>query len=214
MPKPGEFFVGALDLFAILLPGAITTAILAPRVGDLVIGPLIPVPASEAEKWVAFLVFAYFIGHIIFLIGSYIDFFYNELRERFKPYGNESAYQCATRIRDSLIDTSERGALNTFQWARAVLIAKNPDAAGDVHRLEADSKFFRSLVVVCALSSAAFFSSGQSAEGLVVMALTLPCFARYCERRLKSTTQAYIHVISMHRLGLLNPSGTAENTRV
>lgn len=31
MPKPSEFFIGILDFFAILLPGAILTAILAPR---------------------------------------------------------------------------------------------------------------------------------------------------------------------------------------
>ena len=31
MPKPSEFFIGILDFFAILLPGVILTAILAPR---------------------------------------------------------------------------------------------------------------------------------------------------------------------------------------
>ncbi len=210
MPKPSEFYVGVLDFFAILLPGAIATAILTPSLGPLVLGPLIPAPTGEADKWVVFLAFAYFIGHIIFLVGSYIDVFYNFLRERLNPYGNESAYRCATSIRDSFIESSEKKALNTFQWTKSVLIAKSPNAAADVHRLEADSKFFRSLVVVCALSSAAFYSRGHSVEGLVVMLLILPCFARYYERRLKSTTQAYIHVITMHRLGMLTADGKAE----
>jgi hypothetical protein len=97
----------------------------------------------------------------------------------------------------------ERRALNVFQWSRAVLLAKSPPAADDVHRLEADSKFFRSLIVICLLASAAFFADGRAIAGLIALALVAPCFARYYERRLKSTTQAYQHVVAMHRLGLL-----------
>ena len=201
--KPSEFYVGVLDFIAILLPGAIATAILIPRYGDLIVGPLILALTNDTAKWVAFIICAYFSGHLIFLLGSYIDSLYNMLRERFNPYGNESAFQCATRIRDSLIGEAERKALNTFQWSRSVLIAICPAAAEDVHRLEADSKFFRSLLVVCALAAVAFFVSGLWLEGLVALALVAPCFARYYERRLKSTTQAYIHVISLHRLGKL-----------
>ena len=54
MPKPSEFYVGVLDFFAILLPGAIATAILTPSLGPLVLGPLIPAPTGEADKWVVF----------------------------------------------------------------------------------------------------------------------------------------------------------------
>lgn len=204
MSKPSEFYVGVLDFFAILLPGAIATAILTPRIGHLVLGPLIAVPTSEAGNWAAFLTFSYFLGHLIFLVGSYVDRLYDPIRRWRTPYGNESAYQCATRIRDSVVEESERKALNTFQWTRAVLIAKCPAAAEDVHRLEADSKFFRSLLVVFVLSSIVFFSSGRTVEGIVALALVPPCFARYYERRLKSTTQAYLHIITLHRLGNLS----------
>lgn len=206
MPKPSEFFVGVLDFFAILLPGAIATAILSQPLGPYIVGPLIPAPAHESGRWVVFLICAYFVGHIIFLIGSYIDPLYNALRGRLNPYGNASAYRCAMRARDALIDEAERTALNTFQWARSVLLAKSPAAAEDVHRLEADSKFFRSLMIVCALSSVVFFTGGRIVEGVVAMALVLPCFARYYERRLKSTTQAYIHVLTLYRLGGLGPA--------
>lgn len=203
MPKPGDLFVGVLDFFAILLPGAVATAVLLPGIESLVIAERFIQDGQGFERWAVFLLFAYFLGHLIFLVGSYIDIFYNYLRERFNPYGNESAYQCASRIRDSLIDHHERKALNTFQWARAVLIAKNPDAAADVHRLEADSKFFRSLLIVCLVSFIAFSIQEQFSEALVAVVLMFPCFARYYERRLKSTTQAYIHVVTMSRLGLL-----------
>jgi hypothetical protein len=214
--KPSEFYVGVLDFFAILLPGAVATAVLAPSLGPLVLGSLVAVPKSEVAGWVAFLVCSYFLGHLIFLLGSYIDNGYNVMRERLNPYGNESAYQCATRIRNSMIDEAERAALNTFQWARSVLIAKCPLAAEDVYRLEADSKFFRSLLVVLLLGAIVLMSGGRMVEGLVALVLVLPCFARYYERRLKSTTQAYIHIVTMHRLGglLAVDSSTPPNTTV
>ena len=207
MSKPSEFYVGVLDFFAILLPGAIATAILIPRIDKEMVATLVAIPASEVGSWVAFLICSYFVGHLIFLVGSYVDRPYNAIRERRNPYGNESSYQCATRIRDSMIDEAERKSLNTFQWARSVLIAKCPAAAEDVHRLEADSKFFRSLLVVCALSSVVFASDGKPLAGAVSLVLVAPCFARYYERRLKSTTQAYVHIIAMHRLGSLQAPG-------
>lgn len=206
MSKPSEFFVGVLDFFAIVLPGAIATAILEPRFGKIFFGNIIGTPQSEAGKWAAFLAISYFLGHLIFLVGSYIDVLYNIFRERLNPYNNESAYQCASRIRNQLIDESEQKALNTFQWSRSVLLAKCPAAADDVHRLEADSKFFRSLLVVTIIASIVFFTGGKTVEGFLALGLVVPCFARYYERRLKSTTQAYIHIVTLYRLGSIGTS--------
>lgn len=206
--KPSEFFVGVVDFFAILLPGAVATAILAPHLGPLLFGPLLLAPTTEAGSWAMFLASAYFLGHLIFLIGSYIDPLYNVLRERLNPYDNESAFRGASRIRDTLVEAGEVKALNTFQWSRSVLIAICPAAAEDVHRLEADSKFFRSLLVVCVLGAVVFLASGRNIEALWALALVLPCFFRYYERRLKATTQAYIHLITLHRLGKLKSPAT------
>ncbi len=205
MAKPSDFFVGVLDFFAILLPGAIAAALLAPRLSPWLFGDgLLPPLQGEAARWSGFLVAAYFLGHLVFLLGSRLDWAYNALRERLNPYDNESAYQGATRIRDRLVPAEERHALNTFQWTRAVLLQRCPAAAADVHRLEADSKFFRSLLVVLALAALLWACEGRWAAALAAAALALPCFLRYYERRLKSTTQAYQHLITMHRMGGLD----------
>lgn len=159
-------------------------------------------PTSDSAQWVAFLVCAFFLGHLLFLIGSYVDPLYNRLRERRLPYGNDSAYACATEIRDLLMDANERRALNTFQWSRATLITSLPVAADDVHRLEADSEYFRSMMIVCVLASVVLLIEHHTLRALIALVLVPPCFARYYERRLKSTTQAYIHVITLYRAGL------------
>lgn len=205
MGKPSEFYVGVIDLFAILLPGAIATAILEPYVGSMIFGELMLEPKGAGAMWVTFIAVSYFLGHLIFLVGSYLDPIYNLIREKRNPYDNESAYQCATSVRDKLVNENERRALNTFQWSRSVLLSCFPTAAQDVHRLEADSKFFRSLLVVCLFSGLVLTIHGKLIGAVVAFILILPCFARYYERRLKSTTQAYIHIVTLDRLGKLNP---------
>jgi hypothetical protein len=205
MAKPGDFYVGIITFFAILLPGSAGVGVLVPMVDPKASGRLFALPSGGLGEWIAFLLAAYFLGHLIFLAGSYIDWIYNALRERFHPYTNESAYRCATAIRDHLISEGEHQALNTFQWARAVLMALFPEAAADVQALEADSKFFRSLLVVLVLSASVLFAQGHLGAGGLALAFLAPCFARYYERRLKSTTQAYIYIVSLHRLGKLQP---------
>jgi hypothetical protein len=70
--KPADFFVGLVDFFAILLPGAILTfwlyKCLEHRGGSL-LGFLPDLP----EGWVTFAasaISAYVLGHLLFVIGS------------------------------------------------------------------------------------------------------------------------------------------------
>ena len=207
MPKPNDLFVGILEFFAVLLPGAILAAISLPILSKFVFGSIIPLPGSDIAKWAAFLVTSHFLGHFAFFAGSYIDPLYNKIREWQNPYNNSSAYYSAKLVRDEFLTEQERKPLNTFQWSRSVLISTCPAAADDVHRLEADSKFFRSLLVVFAVAAAAFMYKEKFMEAGLSVLLLLPCFARYYERRLKSTTQAYIHVVALYRLGKLQPAG-------
>jgi hypothetical protein len=68
--KPADFFVGLVDFFAILLPGAMLAFVLDKRVelSDLSF-PRLAFP----EGWTAFAAFAlvaYVLGHFVFVVGS------------------------------------------------------------------------------------------------------------------------------------------------
>ncbi len=205
MANPSQFFLGVLDFFGILLPGAIAAALLEPVLADQVFGALVARPTGGAVAWITFLVVAYFLGHLLFLVGAWLDPIYDRLRRLRHPDGDTSAFKAAERIRNRVLTAEEQVPVNTFQWSRSILLAKCPAAAQDVHRLEADSKFFRSLVVVSALAVPLFFSAGHMVAGAVALLFLGPCFARYYERRRKSTTQAYIHVVTLYRAGVLVP---------
>jgi hypothetical protein len=216
MDKPGDFYIGITSFLSILLPGSIATVLLQTRLlRRLDIDPFIAVPESTSARWAAFLITAYFVGHIVFLIGSYLDPFYDRIRKK-RSYRreeriNERAFQSATQIRDEILRGPEAEAVSTFQWSRAILSTQFPHAANDVHELEAASKFFRSLFVLLSMGGVILLIEAEVIAAVVSLALASLCFARYYERRLKSTTQAYVYAITLHRLGKLSSSAGLSN---
>ena len=204
--KPNDFFVGIIDFFAILLPGACGVAILEPLFTKHFLDEIISLPQSSVGLWALFMVLSYFLGHLIFLTGSSLDWFYNKVREKFNPYTNESAYHCASELRKNILNELENQATNTFQWSRAILTAFFPQAANDIYRLEADSKFFRSLIVIFFMATIILLVREKYLQSVISFILTIPCSFRYYERRLKGTTLAYQYVITFYRLGKITSS--------
>jgi hypothetical protein len=82
---------------------------------------------------------------------------------------------------------------------------EHPAGATDVQRLEADSKFFRILLVVSLIAIATFLLEENTSAGCIAVGIAILCSFRYYDRRIKSTTQAYIHIVTMYRLGKLGP---------
>lgn len=68
MPKPSDFFVGVIDFFAILLPGALLTVLLLSAGEGLL--DLVGEPRGTTERWAAFLVAAYVLGHLLQAFGG------------------------------------------------------------------------------------------------------------------------------------------------
>jgi hypothetical protein len=80
---PKKFFIGLMDFFSILLPGALLTYLLTGKVGPAVLEVRYSNLAS-ARAWVAFLFASYLSGHLIFLLGSWLDESYDWAR-RYVP---------------------------------------------------------------------------------------------------------------------------------
>lgn len=167
--KPSDLFVGVIDFFAILLPGAIIVGVglqLDGRMyGDA--GLLQPV-GDGAEAWVAFLVAAYLAGHLLFLVGALLDTsLYDPLRKTFVHPDRDLTFLQAGRVRNRVLGAGETG-INTFQFSRSALKLQAPTALTEVERYEADSKFFRSLSVTLYMLLFAFLADGRG-PGAVVL---------------------------------------------
>jgi hypothetical protein len=165
--KPSDFFVGVVDLFAVLLPGAALTLFLERALSQskLLTELLNDLPGGVA-RWAVFLVASYILGHFIFAVGSFfLDDLYDvsykkwferrkkvyDLRTEVKKHlkgwtrdgGNEKTRPQPVRaLPEELIDA------DVFNLATSFVRVQSSPAAVEIDRAEADSKLFRSLTIL------------------------------------------------------------------
>ena len=66
------FFVGLIDFFSIILPGALPTGLFMHEAGPVILGSRYRV-LDGVEGWAAFVTAGYLISHLIFVLGSWLD---------------------------------------------------------------------------------------------------------------------------------------------
>jgi hypothetical protein len=214
VPKPGDLLIGAIDFFAVLVPGVIAAALIVIATGrDLEQASSLFVAGLVTAGWV--------LGHVLHGIGSFLDpLLYDRL---FKPadtvaheavkhkyfHKNDELYRLAKEMTDAPHgqDSHATGARvpgGMYQWARAWLNSHNPKATADLDRLEADSKLFRSLAVLLlipVLMAAPVLFPPAADHRLVLLALifALLLFSlwRYCDLRNKMIRQCYLNYVQL-----------------
>lgn len=222
---PQKLFIGLMDFFSILLPGALLTYLLMDEIGPVLLAKRYA-KLSGAEGWAAFLFASYLFGHLVFLLGSWLDEFYDwargyslnvqirrlALRHKLLPWPlrlglwavfrteSDHAARRAEQIKKRLLAPlqAER-AVNTFQWCKVWLNVENQSCLQAVQRLEADSKFFRSFVVVLAvvLITWPWHHPDSPLLALGIASLLLLALWRYMEQRWKATNLAYWSVLTL-----------------
>jgi hypothetical protein len=247
--KPGDLFVGIVDFFAVILPGMILVFI-AQRLGleKIIFGQDVLTPGilflGDAEKWIAFVIAAYLVGHFVLAIGSSLDTLYDIVRQRvvgkkawneiffrhdagrivgesrltmvlkswlaiplcviFTPLlgyalrkEKDENYRYALQIRNRALPDANAQVINTFRWAKAVIQTRQPALIVEVQRLEGDSKFFRSLILVLGIILIVLVVEGRWLAVLGSLVLMVLSFWRYSNRRWTSTELAYDLLIAL-----------------
>jgi len=199
--KPEDFFVGVVDFFAVLLPGALLSFMAIDFSRLHIFGRVLPPLRSEAQGWVVFVFASYLLGHFIFLAGSYLDPLYDRLRKKFVPKEADRTYLLAREIKEKCLgDSTSEPIINTFQWAKANAQMRYPAVLVEVRRYEADSKFFRSLIVVLAAIAIILVAKAAWLEFVFCLVLIVISFLRYAEQRWKAAQRAYEYLIAMQQL--------------
>ena len=225
--EPQKFYLGVVDFFGVILPGGILTFLVKDRLGHYLFGD--PYYQLTGPKgWVAFLGASYLLGHFVFLVGAWVldDLAYDPLRKA--SYGeqisrlavdkrlsllalrwlariflgkeSDRAVRQAIKIKKHYAGGIEAAdAINAFQWSKAKLTISHPAAIEQVHRFEADSKFFRSVVVLCILIIAVLFPFNFVRDQIAFISIPVVVLAfwRYVDQRLKATTQSYWYMITL-----------------
>jgi 8-oxo-dGTP pyrophosphatase MutT (NUDIX family) len=224
--EPQKFFIGLVDFFSIILPGALLTYFLREDLGSWILGSHNYGSLNGNAAVAAFLFSSYLLGHFVFLLGSWIlDWFYDQVRDatndrqiaRLAQGGElssallrKAAGWWLKRDIDKAVSKAEQikahylgplgaeSSINAFQWAKARLTLEAPASIATVQRFEADEKFFRSLVVVLAILIPCSMLTDPAQIGTAVTSVPLLLLAlwRYVDQRAKATSQAYWFVIT------------------
>jgi hypothetical protein len=251
--KLSDFYVGVVDFFAVLLPGALLCFLFGDSfLWHRIFAPVFPDIQEGIQQWAVFILASYLLGHFVFLVGSNLDYAYDfliglaeiqkgtrqepqELEEETQETqkgsdkeNSKSSFQdlllkreairnSRDRIRRLLITSSDpaelRNCVDTFrrerlsnvgapdvinnvQWARTHILLRYPDVAVELQRLEADSKFFRSLVVVLSIVSITALIEAAWLASAACIILTVLSFWGYLKRRWKSVSQTYTFYIA------------------
>ena len=222
---PQKIFIGLMDFFSILLPGALLTWLLMDDVGPVVLGNRYAALCG-AQAWAAFLFASYLIGHLLFLLGSWLDVLYDWARRHtrntqiamlarrgrllpwptrtliwlvFKGERNLAVVRVVKIKKQALGSLQASDAINAFQWCKALLNVESPTSLAVVQRFEADSKFFRcfTIVLLVLLATWPLHLKWPPAGIPVVLVLLLLALWRYMEQRYKATNQAYWSIITL-----------------
>ena len=224
--EPQKFFIGLVDFFSILMPGGLLTYLYKDW-GARAILHQQAFPLSGTEAWMLFLFVSYLLGHFLFLLGATLDeWLYDPLRRctywgqvgrlakekrlrarlwrsltassPFFGANADAAVMQVQRIKTrALQPLSAQSAINAFQWSKARLSKDHPEGLLAVQRFEADSKFFRSFVVVLALLTIISWYQHHRVSAMICAVLLLLALYRYVDQRFKATQQAYQFVITL-----------------
>ena len=208
MSKPADFLIGVSDFFTILLPGILATWLAAHYLpadaaclldlgflGDACSQGFDP---DITVRTAAFLLTAYMLGHFTFMAGSTLDRSYNLWRKWAKPESEDSAFHAATCVRKDVTPDFVAEGFSTLKWSRSYIQILRPTARGEIDRFEANSKFFRGLVVVSVLLVAHFLFHGSYWGAVASFAFGAASYWRYVDQRWKQTELTYATAAIVH----------------
>ena len=218
--EPQKFYIGMIEFFSVILPGVLFTYILMTEYNRLT-GQSYQIDSNE--QGMIFLFISYVAGHFIFMLGSFIDDFDSHLRswtfqaqlrkvaKGKQPVARIKRWLAKTILRDRdeamfrilpvkeyyLNKVGASSAINAFQWSKAWLTEKNPQALSEVERYEADSKFFRSFMVVLFMIVCwKFIKPDATILSLTIILFLLSAY-RFEIQRIKATSSAYWYVLTL-----------------
>jgi hypothetical protein len=214
MPRPVDFFISALDFFAVFLPGAALVYIVQSWALPYI--PLSLRPSDTPQSWAAFLVLAYVAGHLLHAVATLLDepvydnwYLPKYQKEHFRvakltgkgaTLGGDDASE--TLLARAYGYSGAVKGTSLYKWCLSFIKIYNTPAASEIDRYQADSKFFRSFAILAVLSSSVAFEFTGWPARLVVFTLALVAGGfsvwRYCDLRWSATKRLYEYYLLLN----------------
>jgi len=158
--KPSDFFLEPIDLFAVLVPGALGCFLVKDLVEPYVFASAQP---TNIERWIAFALGSYIGGHVLLALGSLVNLPFSTSTSLVKEdfFFDPVLYKAAAK---AIAETAGvQSNVHPYWWAYAVVRLHSPVGRADIARADVGVKFFRSLVILLLI---AFVRSAMIANWL------------------------------------------------
>ena len=197
--KPNDVFLGVIDLFVVVLPGALAIFV-ALRIGYGY--PEVALPPTTWSYFTAGTAFAagsYLIGHVISLICSKIEdeYWTDERIDKEEP--NKLRPEVERRLIHEFGMPVEGARKSVRRWAAKVLRTGNETVAATVDRKDADRRFCRNAAVVLIVPAVVIALQGSWAEAAVWAGLAVLCVARYFDQHRKYERDVFEYFVLLPR---------------
>jgi len=168
--KPNDLFVGVLDFFGILVPGAVLMFLHGSALLALLGKP--DLPGDKVFSWIGFLVASLLLGHFLTAIGVLL------LNRAFSwPIGDVDRYYKEVEARIPLPVPSNRKS--AFHRAYSYIRLKSAPGITEIDRQVAEYKLFRGLTVAFIIDFAFAVAAGDVRHVLVSAFVALFCWYRF-----------------------------------
>ena len=198
MSRPSDVYLGVIDVFVILLPGAVLLG-----VGAWIVSPPgLPFAVATVPQVVVWATAAYILGHFVSALGSFAEDKWNNLshqckriEEEHKKFGHGLQKIVHGDLGNFL---PEIGTRNVRRLAGILLTLGGGEAAVVAARKDADRRLFRNLVpAVFVLTGAASMKQNWPVAGVLAL-LTILAAVRYHDQNSKYARVLYEHLIVAH----------------
>lgn len=189
--KPQDLFIGVIDLFVIILPGALLIFTALRVVYGYPLSALPPATWSDFTAVAAFAGGAYLLGHLVSGLGSVLEDALHELVKTWTLQRDAEVRQPVTTFLSQAGLPAGDAPGKVRRWAATYLRLHDPVAAAHIDRKDADRRFFRNVTVVLVFPVIAFLWRGNGTEGVFWGALFVASIFRYFDQQRKYTRDVF-----------------------
>jgi hypothetical protein len=201
--KPSELYLGIADVFVVMLPGMVLTALAAiVWYSGAVWSPERPVSAAG---WAAFLLGSYLAGHLASALGAFLEDWLNATVRGRARIDKERAKHAALRgvaelIVGRLLPEFQCERDQVRRMAATIVQLQGGAGATQLQRKDADRRLFRNLTVALAVVGAfevavVGWTGGYTRTSAVFVlgcaVFALLCYHRYRDQDAKYSRDAY-----------------------
>ena len=221
--NPSDYYVGLLDFFGILIPGAVAVALLRLSTHDWMEAVKTRLDLTPPAPIAAFVVLSFLTGYLLNVVSVSLDRFTERRQHRaFQRTSGAGVFKRASELRDIHLPAPDRRLIPTYLWARSSVRALSSAWASEIDRLDAHTALFRSMTLVFALAAfVGFFVEPRYTHSfihnpwhisLIFLVIAAVCFLMFKHLRWQRIQMVYQYCIVLNASTATKSPDSAEES--